>query len=371
MYVERVLSLNNGWSILTTQKSEEWAEAQAALELIDDDFILQALNAAEQAVEDSGDDDDELAGGGFIPYFIYNMYNDFLEIKFSWTDTLPTAKSAVKSQLKPKAMKNRVSASTIEADAMQTEDFLTSLYVTIPYNYNSGLVDISIILIPTTDTIAHVTALNANAAFIAKLPSEEACRAELAKFGSPTSQAPVVLAFFSPAAPEQITVEEVPLLRIGGHTVERTIEFAPEYYQAGVGLLSYFGEVLRQKDPSTKAKVRIEQDGRIVRLHIESPAGEIETIEKELDQYALVISNQAPPETLFEQRMHIMQLESRLEVAKVELKNAHDLKQLTDGMYSYQLRDLQQKVESLTQQVAKQILDPGKHVQLGSSYEQL
>ena len=54
----------------------------------------------------------------------------------------------------------------------------------------------------------------------------------------------------------------------------RSIEFAPEYHQSGLAILSYFGQVLRDKYPETKAKVTIEQDGLTVRMIIETPEGE-------------------------------------------------------------------------------------------------
>jgi hypothetical protein len=77
-------------------------------------------------------------------------------------------------------------------------------------------------------------------------------------------------------------------------TIVRNIEFAPEHFQAGVAILSYFGTVLRQKHPHTKATVRIEQDGLAVRLVIVSPDNETEVIEKTLSDYGLVMSGRMP-----------------------------------------------------------------------------
>ncbi|MGI4866129.1 MAG: hypothetical protein ACRYFZ_19550 [Janthinobacterium lividum] len=365
MFVERVLSLNNGWSILTTQKSEEWAEAQAALNLINDGFILTGLVAAIEAEEEAKKvASDTGAIRSFLPYYIYNIYNSLLETQFKWVDKLPTAKSSVRSQIAPKAVKNKVSVSTIEADAMQTEDFLTSLYITIPYYHNTGSIDVTVLLIPTASAIAHILELGAKPAHIDKLPTEEICREQLAKFGTSNSKAPVVLAFFSPTAPEEVAVEETTPLKIGGHTIERTIEFAPEHYQAGVGLLSYFGQVLRQKDPGTKAKVRLEQEGNTVRLRIESPSGDIETIEEELEKYALVISNKAEPESLFENRAYVMQLEHKLDVTKLELKQAYNTIALTDGLHSQRINNLEQQVTFLKDQVAAQLLQTNKVIEL-------
>lgn len=47
------------------------------------------------------------------------------------------------------------------------------------------------------------------------------------------------------------------------------ITFAPEYYQAGLSILNYFGTVLRNKYPEQKATVKIEQHENMVRMIVE------------------------------------------------------------------------------------------------------
>ena len=358
MHVERVLSLNNGWDILSS-KPQEWQEVQKPLSLISDEVFRKGLASLEE-----GED-----GAYFISFFLYVMYASEM------ADLLKTKENVVELPVNVRAKRyasheigkfsfNGIYATMIGIDDLSVEDLVNSLYISIPKYHEQYSVEVSVIFVPSAAMVQHYANLGATPSQLAHIPTEEFCRTQAAKFIATSNKIPVVFAFLSPTAPSEITVEELSTVTVGGHTIERTIEFAPEYYQAGVSLLSYFGEVLRQKDPNTKAKVHIEQDGRIVRLHIESSSGDIETIEKELEQYALVISNQAPPETLFENRMHIMQLESKLEVAKVELKNAHDLKQLTDGFYSQQIRDLKQQVDSLTQQIVTQVLHQGKFIEL-------
>lgn len=340
MYIERILSVNNGWSVLTTQKHDEWQEVLTSLiPLAGDDQTADELNRNSASI-------------------LYAMYYLAFTKRLREKKWLQTSEVSIPFQ--PSVAKNRVSAGLTGIEGMMGAGFASDFYLNIPHQYQVDSIDVGVMLIPTINASSFFIQHSRDSSDIYALPNEESCRAEIVKYGPLTSQAPIVLAFFSPTIQEEITIEEVVSVKISASTIERTIEFAPEYYQAGVGLLSYFGEVLRQKAPNTKAKVRIEQDGRIVRLHIESPDGNIETIEKELDQYALVISNQAPPESLFEQRMHIMQLESKLEVAKVEIKNAYDLKQLTDGFYSQQVRDLKEQVDSLTKQVATGLLQQNK-----------
>ena len=367
MKIACILNINNGLSFLENNKSNEWEDIKNAVGLLN-------LNLIKEAFKQPG----VVANGKEKSVFYLNALLSIIlnTVNEEWPDTKAIIEG-INNDSTPigfSGSNNGVTIIPIGTDNANGGDFITNILLKVPYYFNSNLAEVSVLIAPSQETVSTLISKRIVPNQIKKVPTEVTCREQLAKFGPISSQAPAVVLFYSIDA-EDIIIEDISSIKIETNpSIERTIEFEPEYYQAGVGLLSYFGEILRQKDPSTKAKVRIEQDGRIVRLHIESPTGNIETIEKELDQYALVISNQAAPETLFEQRMHIMQLESRLEVAKVELKNAHDLKQLTDGMYSYQIRDLREKIDSLTQQVATQILHPGKRIQLdmqSGTHEQL
>ena len=370
MYVESVISINNGWSMMTIQKKEEWEAVEKSIHQIDESFLSRLTQSITESKTVKYD---------YVYYVLYNSISHYLRSQRGWTGDLPgvglDVNSHIPSIAKQRAVKNGVYATLVGINEITGGNFTTMLYVNSPHFYKLEAANISVILVPTSETIKHLLKSGIDLRQIESLPDEDVCRTQLAKFGAPISQAPVVLAFFSPSAPREITVEELTSLTVAGHTIERTIEFAPEHYQAGVGLLSYFGEVLRQKDPNTKAKVRIEQDGRFVRLHIESPTGEIETIEKELDQYALVISNQAPPESLFENRAHIMRLEHSLEMMSHQVKMAKDLKELTEGLHTQRVNNLEEQVDFLKKQVAAQLLQTGQVINLvaqqSNSHEQI
>lgn len=107
--------------------------------------------------------------------------------------------------------------------------------------------------------------------------------------------------------------------------INRSIEFPPEYHQAGLGILNYFGTVLREKCPDENATVTIEQDGLIVRLVIESENGNREVIEKALQEYQMVIQGQMKPEDLFESKLKVIELKSELRVAQVRIDTQQDL----------------------------------------------
>lgn len=142
-------------------------------------------------------------------------------------------------------------------------------------------------------------------------------------------------------------------------TVEKCIEFPPEYYQAGVGILSYFGEILRQKHPEMNAKVRIEQDDRTVRLHIESPSGDKEIIEKTLNDFFLVVADKAAPESLLEDKIQIMALENKLEIARMEARQGHQLLAITQNSYDARITQLETETSFLRKHLGEQLLQIG------------
>ena len=73
--------------------------------------------------------------------------------------------------------------------------------------------------------------------------------------------------------------------------ITRSIEFPSEYHQAGLNILSYFGEIVRKRYKEIPIVLRIEQEGLTVRMIITSPDGELkECIEKTLEQYLMVIT---------------------------------------------------------------------------------
>lgn len=107
--------------------------------------------------------------------------------------------------------------------------------------------------------------------------------------------------------------------------INRSIEFAPEHHQAGLGILSYFGTVLREKYPEHNAKVRIEQEGLRVRLVIESDNGDKEVIEKALQEYELVVRGETSPETFFDNKAKVLELKNELRIAHVRIESQKDL----------------------------------------------
>ncbi len=120
--------------------------------------------------------------------------------------------------------------------------------------------------------------------------------------------------------------------------ITRSIEFPPEYHQAGVSILNYFSTVLRKKYPDVKATVQIKQEDLNVTMTIDPIEGEREVIEKALDEYGLVVTGKMLPEQYTNDRLLKIELEGKLNLAKTEIENQKLLLQ-------YQEREIKKQDE--------------------------
>lgn len=147
-------------------------------------------------------------------------------------------------------------------------------------------------------------------------------------------------------------------------TIIRSIEFPPEYHEAGVSILNYFGTVLRQKYPEKKVKVRIEQDGLKVTMIVETEEGDREAIERTLDEYGRVVLNQIPAIKLLEDPLQAMALEHKLEMANMEIRQAHEMLGFVKGQYEKRIVALEEDQRWFRQHVSGLLLHSGDLVSL-------
>lgn len=122
---------------------------------------------------------------------------------------------------------------------------------------------------------------------------------------------------------------------------DRCITFEPEYYQAGLSILSYFGTVLRDKYPEQNATVRIEQHDLTVRMVIHSEDGNIETIEKALSEYELVLKGETSPDEFAISPLKALELKNQLNLFKFQVESQREIIALQNG----QILDLKQIVD--------------------------
>jgi len=109
--------------------------------------------------------------------------------------------------------------------------------------------------------------------------------------------------------------------------IERCINFPPEYHQAGISILAYFGEVLRRKYPDYQATVRIEQDGLRVRMIIEPLNGRVEVFERALDEYGLLLTGRITAEQFTDDPFLAMNLKNELRLAQTRIESQKELLQ--------------------------------------------
>ena len=101
--------------------------------------------------------------------------------------------------------------------------------------------------------------------------------------------------------------------------IERSIEFPPEYHEAGTAILSYFATILRDKYPDTPVGVTITQEGHTVKMAIETPEGKREEIERTLNDYGLVVRGEMAATEFLDDQIQILRLENHLRIVEAQL----------------------------------------------------
>lgn len=151
---------------------------------------------------------------------------------------------------------------------------------------------------------------------------------------------------------------------------ERVMEFTPENYQAGVGILSYFSEILKNKYPDVDAKVMIEQDGYTVRMIVETENGDQEIIEEALNTYTQVVIKKEPPESLLDDKIQISELTMQLTMIEAQLEHKTQLLKLSDERYKNDVIATRDEVAFLRQCLTQQMqLQGSTQVLIGKQIE--
>jgi hypothetical protein len=138
--------------------------------------------------------------------------------------------------------------------------------------------------------------------------------------------------------------------RDGG--IQRLIEFPAELRQAGISILSYFSEILKQKYPDQEMTVRIEQFGTLVRMTVDSPSGWRDVVEKDLATYGEVVKGAIGPESLLHNEVDVLRLSNKLDIAKVELEFERRVNTLTLANSSDRISSLEYQLDQLHKVIA-------------------
>ncbi|WP_252035643.1 MULTISPECIES: hypothetical protein [Vibrio] len=137
--------------------------------------------------------------------------------------------------------------------------------------------------------------------------------------------------------------------------IRRTITFEPHQIQAGVGLLSYFSEVLKHKCSEANSKVSIEQDGEKVRLRIKSDAGTEQKVEALLNEYGEVLNGTRQPEQLMTDQVQLLSLQNKLDMAAMEVKHQQSVLALTKSNYDQRIFSLEEQIADLKHMLCESI----------------
>lgn len=197
------------------------------------------------------------------------------------------------------------------------------LYTATPIAYKNGVIDIPIIILPTRNVYQEYF----ESRMMGMREDFERIVIELEEL-SPLSHAhPFVLIGVSTeqSAIKYINIDSEKGIDKEKVILDRSIEFPPEFRQAGLGILNYFGEVLREKYPEENVKIRIEQYDSTVRMIIEGEDGSRNIIEKALEEYELVVTGQKPPESIFDDKIKILELKNELRIAETRIESQRDL----------------------------------------------
>jgi cell division GTPase FtsZ len=157
--------------------------------------------------------------------------------------------------------------------------------------------------------------------------------------------------------------------------VVRTIVFEPHQASSGIAILSYFGEVIKQKHADIQASVSIEQTESSVVLIIETPNGEVEKIEKTLKEYGEVILGKKTPAEFLPNKIDAQRLEFKLEMTSMELRQNEKLLliyQDQNSEYKGRLDSLEQQVHNLQKALSSGLTSSNRNLKsIISKHEQI
>jgi len=148
--------------------------------------------------------------------------------------------------------------------------------------------------------------------------------------------------------------------------IERSIEFPPGCHEAGMGILSYFGTIVRQKYKDIKIGVTIRQDGQKVTMIIETPEGKREEVEKTFDDYGLVVKGLMPFEEFLSKPLEIMELKQELKMAYTKMELRKELYDFKDKEYGERIGSLEEQIKNLQDTIRSMSRQSEKTLQIQS-----
>lgn len=336
MYITKVLSYNGAWEKLLSEHEAEFHELQEIIGNYDFEYLRNFdfdQNYVQKLIYTANDFEKELEK---------NEWKEYLEIN-----------NIIESRNSPGLIKNGVcvkfesSSDTLTNYIFRRLKFVENKFENKP---NLGiLLNLNISVFSIQLDIVKSIMANWETSF------------EELKIISPIPIKTPFLIFGLGFEPDNIEVIE---LEVQNETVmvERSIEFKPEHYQAGLGILNYFGAVMRKKHPEQNAKVRIEQDDNTVRLVVESSNGDKEIIERAFDEFGLVIHRDIQPEEFYNNYLDVAELKTKLGTFESELKFQHQLVEMKE----HRIIELKKDKEFLENVIGQALVRPNSPIYINN-----
>jgi len=306
MYIEKVISYKNAWLEVNTKHSDELAEILAAL----NDVISRNV---------------QVDSGGATPREAWekSLYERGWEL-IDRTHYSTDGRRINVGRLGP--TKSGLSATF----PFSSFDHLSRwLFQQSTLAVKHDLIKIPIMLVPTREFARELER------HLMRRETFEGNLGQLEMLAPLSHQHPFLVIGYSNQSvingPEVIELESDSYVATDNSVIDRCIEFPPEYHQAGLDILNYFGTYLREQYPEENAAVKIEQNGLNVRMVIETEDGKSETIEKALHEYELIISGAEPPEKFAKSEKLVLELRNELRIAKFRLESQQDLIGMQNG----------------------------------------
>lgn len=310
MYIEKVISYKNAWTNVSEKLPDELAEILSAL----DDFIFGNIEI---------DTETETVRMNPREAWEKALYDRGWEL-IDRTHYSADGRRINVGRLGP--TKNGVSATF----PFGSFDHLSRwLFQQSTLAVKHGLIKTPIMLVPMREFARELKS------HFLRRESFEMNQGQLEMLAPLSHQHPFLVIGYSNQAtidhPEVIELESDSYVDIDNSVIDRCIEFPPEYHQAGLDILNYFGTYLREQYPEENASVKIEQNGLNVRMVIETEDGKSETIEKALHEYELIVTGAEPAEKFAKSDKLILELRNELRIAQFRLESQQDLIGMQNG----------------------------------------
>lgn len=166
MFPIRILSLYNGWQILTKQKPKEWEEIEDALLSLTPDIVSKPSKVLGK---ENGRDE-------YNAYALMELYDIKLK-KRGWKEATIGLNKGVKSNLQISNFKNKVVARMLSVEIMPMKDFNSYLLADSPRLTRGGLCDVFVMLI-AANNVSSLLDVDDNSV-LKTLLTEDMCRTQI------------------------------------------------------------------------------------------------------------------------------------------------------------------------------------------------